>query len=73
MVINIFFYSELKVVYVIFEVLDGEEGCLIVLSIVDEIGIICFVIVNVLRKLELVGIIELCFFGMKGIYLKVLN
>lgn len=73
MVINILFYLEMKVVVVILGELDGFEGCLMVFVIVDCIGIICFVIVNVFCKLEFVGIIESCLFGMKGIYFKVIN
>lgn len=73
MVISLLFYSELEVIEYIFEELNGIEGLFVVSKIVDCVGIICFVIVNVLCKLESVGVIEFCFLGMKGIYIKVLN
>lgn len=73
MVISFFFYSEFEVIEYIFEEFDGNEGFFVVSKIVDCVGIICFVIVNVFRKLESVGVIELRLLGMKGIYIKVLN
>lgn len=71
MVINLLFYFEKEVIEYIFEEFGGIEGLLIVLKVVDRVGIIRFVIVNVLCKLESVGVIELCFLGMKGIFIKV--
>lgn len=71
MVINLFLYLEKEVIEYIFEEFGGIEGLFIVLKVVDRVGIIWLVIVNVLCKFESVGVIELCFFGMKGIFIKV--
>lgn len=73
MVIGILFYFEFEVVEYIFVELDGKEGLFVVSKIVDRVGIIRFVIVNVFRKFESVGVIELRLLGMKGIYIRIFN
>lgn len=72
-VIEIFFVFEFEVFVYIFDELKGNEGFLVVSRVVDKVGIIWFVIVNVFRKFESVGFIEIRLFGFKGIYIKVLN
>lgn len=71
--ISFFFYSELEVIEYIFDELNGKEGFFVVFKIVDCVGIICFVIVNVFCKLESVGVIDFCLLGMKGIFICVFN
>lgn len=71
--INTLPFSELEATIYIFEEPDGNKGILVVSKIADRVGVIRSVIVNALRKLESAGVTEPRSFGVKGVYIKVLN
>ena len=58
--------------YIIAE-LGGREGVAVASKVVDRVGVTRSVIVNALRKLGSVGLIESRSLGMKGTYIKVLS
>jgi len=66
-------YSELEAVKYIFNEIEGSEGFLVASKLAEQYKLTRSVIINALRKLESVGVIDARSLGMKGTYIKVLN
>lgn len=66
-------YTEKEALSKIMEVIDGDEGNIIVSKIAGTHSITNSVVVNALRKLESAGVLQSRSLGMKGTHIKITN